>query len=324
MLSRTAAALVSTLACLLLIVPSAEAAFPGRNGKIAFLGYGDSGTGIYTINPDGSGVRFIAAAGVNPRYGPAWSPDGKKLAFTRDEGTGSTIVVVDADGGGEVTVTHNGFSPAWSPDGKKLVFTGEDGLHVINTDGTGDTQLTTNDRDHFDFDPAWSPDGDRIAFVSYLTTYPCQCKSPPEIPYLIDPDGSHRAPLTDPSRGGNAREPDWSPDGTKIALWWADYYYTPSLSVVPLDGSPETFLTAGYSPAWSPDGTKIVYPGAVFGGQPPRYLETISPDGSGITLLNRAGAYPDWQPLPFKNGSDKCKAFPGGYRNHGQCVRASR
>ena len=54
----------------------------------------------------------------------------------------------------------------------------------------------------------------------------------------------------------------------------------------------------------------------------------MNPDGSGFANVSNDEATeldPDWQPLPispFKNRSKKCKALPGDYRNHGQCVKA--
>jgi hypothetical protein len=52
-------------------------------------------------------------------------------------------------------------------------------------------------------------------------------------------------------------------------------------------------------------------------------MEIANSDGTGITMVPGGGLYPDWQPLPFKNASEKGKAFPGTYRNHGQCVKAA-
>jgi hypothetical protein len=58
----------------------------------------------------------------------------------------------------------------------------------------------------------------------------------------------------------------------------------------------------------------------------------MNADGSGqANRTNNLAVddFPDWQPLPlttptFKNASEKCKALPGDYRNHGQCVKASK
>lgn len=65
---------------------SAEAAFAGQNGRIAFVSDRDSDFDIYTIRPDGSGLRQVTnAPGSDSR--PEWSPDGTKIAFNSDRDT---------------------------------------------------------------------------------------------------------------------------------------------------------------------------------------------------------------------------------------------
>lgn len=57
-----------------------QAAFPGFNGRIAFDSARDRNTGIYTINPDGSGATRLTSSSGND-VDPAFSPDGQKIAF---------------------------------------------------------------------------------------------------------------------------------------------------------------------------------------------------------------------------------------------------
>ena len=69
---------------------------------------------------------------------------------------------------------------------------------------------------------------------------------------LVDADGSNRSTLT--SVTGNNRNPDWSPDGTKIA------FDRSTLRTIVVSTAVETNLgVAAIEPAWSPDGTKIAY-----------------------------------------------------------------
>jgi hypothetical protein len=92
------------------------------------------------------------------------------------------------------------------------------------------------------------------------------------------------------------------------------------------DGSGRTKLAFvdGADPTWSPDGSRIAISSE---RTEPNETYTINPDGTGETRLTfnaTADREPSWQPLRFKNAAKRCKAFPGDYRNHGQCVKATR
>src|SRR5438309_5028593 len=105
-----------------------------------------------------------------------WSPDGKKLLFTRLHAGRMGIWTLNADGSdlkplfGNEPMPH--FDGSWSPDGKKIIFVfdtlqGTDGKLQINTsnaDGTNSQVLIPNKA--FEESPRWSPDGKQIAFVS--------------------------------------------------------------------------------------------------------------------------------------------------------------
>ena len=137
------------------------------------------------MNADGSDQTQLTHG---PTYDPAWSPDGKKLAYssigfepTHELGTVKTadLHVMNADGSSDTTLMiSNGLSdyqsPAWSPDGTKIAFqkteeTGGEGIYVISTSGKEDDAneprpLTAG----WNLSPrAWSPDGTEIAFVGY-------------------------------------------------------------------------------------------------------------------------------------------------------------
>ena len=95
------------------------------------------------MNADGTGVRQLTDNDDWDRF-PAWSPNGKKIAFHSDRDGDEEIFVMNADGTGVTQLTDNfalnDMFPAWSPNGNKIAFEsdrdGNNEIFVMNADGS--------------------------------------------------------------------------------------------------------------------------------------------------------------------------------------------
>jgi Tol biopolymer transport system component len=112
-------AAVGLLVLMVVEAQPAEAIFPGKNGKIAYVTLtAPRGEEIYTINPDGSGKFRVTNTKNTDEERPGYSPDGKKIAYVRggNQKSDSGIYTNNAGGGGRVQVTHDrtdDFWPSW-------------------------------------------------------------------------------------------------------------------------------------------------------------------------------------------------------------------
>ena len=136
---------------------------------------GATNAGLFVVNPDGSGLTRLLSADFEDPPGnwlgyPAWSPDGKSIAFIRANNYMFwPIWVVNADGSSpRMLKGHDGniFEPSWSPDGTMLAV-GHISLRIgtMNADGSG-LQLYPR---ALAFDPDWSPDGRSLIFKGFAS-----------------------------------------------------------------------------------------------------------------------------------------------------------
>ncbi len=213
--------------------PPTPPPFQRSTGPIAFVSDRDGTVAIYLANQDGSAVTRLTEGNS-----PAWSRDGRKIAFQR----AFNIYVINVDGSGLQFVTQ-GIYPSWSPDGGLIALDDGGSIHTVNINGSNRQVVHSKVAAT---QPVWSPDGRLIAFsvteYGYIYSLPGLG--------LVTADGS------DPRYFGpyNAWAPAWSPDGSQIA------FLTPSgIGVVGADGSGERQPVAGsvFDVDWTTDGRLV-------------------------------------------------------------------
>jgi Tol biopolymer transport system component len=318
-LSLLAAAIGSVT---VLLVPSAQAAYPGRNGKIAYVIESPDGTShdIWTVNPDGSGNRRLTSNGRS--WHPRWSPDGKLIALERNK----DIYIMTPTGSlvRRVTTTGRAHQPTWSPNGRRLAFVnvlanGHGDIFTVAATGGPITRVTYDAATTCGDDrPSWSPLGGKIVYHQ-RTGSDC---SHNRILLVTLSSGAKRLVTEDGALNPSDRvsDPDFAADGhhliimavceTSNVISCANASLNPM--VIDLDGSNRVALdnsdgTEGdyrsYETAGAPDGQHVVVAALTWPGDPPVFSFLFDPFvGTIIVRVDQASVgtitQPDWQPLP--------------------------
>ncbi|MBI3241142.1 MAG: PD40 domain-containing protein [Chloroflexi bacterium] len=220
----------------------------------------DGHTNLWALVPGRPNLTRLTAGAWDDRD-PAWSPDGKKLAFaSRREGSWD-LYLLDIESGALSHLTDDiGFeaNPSWSPDGAYIVYEGYANdnfdLYFVGVGGGAPVRITHDPA--ADFAPAWSPRGRSIVFVSYRAGGP-----KPDL-YLYNLDNPDEATsitrLTDTAEVAED-EPQWSKDGRLVVYSDANsplnIVYT---TLADASGATPIESTQGHFPTWSPDGTGIL------------------------------------------------------------------
>ena len=265
---------------------------------LIFVSSRDGDYALFGMNADGSRQKRLSheqgdpstSGGVLFQTEPAWSPDGREIAFaSRRDGTATHLFVMRADGSGTRRLTDTKLddsNPSWSPDGSKIVFDrGVPGdIYIMAADGTGAHRVIKDDA--VEHDPAWSPDGRWIAYARKTPGTSIR-----EI-WLVHPDGSERHQLT--HLGASSVAPAWSPDSMRLAFASDKPESRSDIYVIGANGKhqrPLTIVGENFEPSWSPDGKKVAFWNA--GG-----IFVVDVDGGQEQLTNEKGndSSPVWRP----------------------------
>lgn len=264
---RRRSALVGSLLSVVAIVGFGFAAFLPYEPYVTGMSWAPDGTriayrhltgnyeedGIWVVSADGSSQpsRLTAAGDA-----PAWSPDGKTVAFVVG-GYGGDLWLMDADGANQRKLTPArqqdrvtaafGPGPSWSPDGTQVVFAGapqgegSDGIWTVDVDGANLHRIAVGGDA-----PAWSPDGSWIVYLIQQDNPNGQQAGY----WVVGVDGSGAMSLP----GDNSGAPHWASDG-RITVDCPE-----GTCAMAADGSDRAVLVPGHTGAiLSPGLTTVAY-----------------------------------------------------------------
>ncbi|HEY0320053.1 MAG TPA: S8 family serine peptidase [Pyrinomonadaceae bacterium] len=223
---------------------------PGLSGRVVFSGpnLGGLPDQIFVMNADGTNLSMLTGVPSSYCIMPEWSPDGKKIAFTKD----GHLHIMNEDGSNLKQITNSSspdFNPSWSPDGSKVLTNSDGQMRIISVDNGNQVTIGGD----LGYEARFSPDGTKILYDNALGNSQL---------WVMNTDGSNRTQLTNIT--GSKVAARWSPDGKKIAF--ANYGVpttaTSEIYVMNADGSGLTRITTGAFdslPTWSPDGSMIMF-----------------------------------------------------------------
>jgi hypothetical protein len=263
-------------------------------GHIAYMSKDnpDATWDIWVMRGDGSDPQRLTDDPADD-MSPAWSANGKMIAFVTDRDGDREIYVMKADGTQEINLTHHpaeDWAPAWSPDGTSIAFSSyRDGnweIYVMGSDGSDPRRLTFDSA--ADYGPCWAPDGQSVAFHSNRD-------GNWEI-YVVGLDGQTLLRLTEDEATDFA--PAWSPDGKRIAF---ESYRDGNMEIylMNVDGSEQRNVSEDpysneHGPSWARSGTKLAFFSNRDGGWD---VFLMNPDGTekaNLTLSPALEQNPDW------------------------------
>jgi Tol biopolymer transport system component len=246
----------------LLVAGCGGSSAPKGPPALLFVSTKDGDYAIFGADADGGHAHRLtkekgdpsSPAGLFFQIEPAWSPDGKQIAFVSGRDGVGHVFVMKPDGTGTRRVTNtrkDDAHPSWSPDGKWLVFSREGALFRAPVEGGAAQRLLRKAPGHA-ADPAYSPDGKQVAYDYRRPGFSIR-----EV-YVMNADGTGS-----PRQLTDLREvsgfPSWSPDGKELAFMSDAHGGHTEIYTIPANGGrPKRVTISGtdaIQPAWSPDGT---------------------------------------------------------------------
>jgi len=243
--------------------------------RIAYVEVGKGGAyALIVADADGYGAQPILESPHQPIMSPAWSPDGRQIAYVSFESGQPAVYVQDLTTGKREMISQrvgiNG-APSFSPDGKSLSMTlssspGNPDVYVMTLATKQLRRITTSDA--IDTEPVWTPDGGSLYFTS-------DRGGTPQI-YKVSAQGGEPQRVT--FDGNYNANPRVSPDGKSLAFVHRE---DGNLHLAVMDlasGTLQTITDGGLdkSPSFAPNGSMIIFE-ANYRGQ--GVLEEVSVDG---------------------------------------------
>jgi TolB protein len=216
--------------------------------QIAFTSYRRGKPEIFVIHGSGSASPLVTTNQM--ATGIAFSPDGKRIAYSLAMGESAQIYVANADGSAPKALTDTPYqlnsSPCWSPDSKRIAFVSNRGgspqIYVMSADGGGVKRVTF--QGNYNQTPDWSPRGDLIAFTARDERNAFDL-------FTVNVETGKINRLTQDQ--GNNEEPSFSPNG-RLILFTSNRGGGSNLWVMTANGETQNALPADkgayQTPAW--------------------------------------------------------------------------